>query len=276
MRNLLVLGALAAATAAPAIAQEVTISGNVALTTDYQWRNRTQSNQDYAVSGGFDLSTESGFYAGVWASSLGDAAPSIEADFYAGYAFEAGGVGLDIGAIYYAYPDDSVSDLNFWEVYVAASKEFGALGLGGSLNFDPDNETVYADVSLSYALSDAFSFSGGYGAYIEEGDPLASTTGKASTPAPLGRWPVSTSTPATTRTRLMSATSTATSSSRSARLSSLSSRNAGALRRRQEHGGRCGTAAAFRFGGFPLVHALKSSVQDPSPPDGSCPCPSLF
>jgi uncharacterized protein (TIGR02001 family) len=170
MRNLLVLGALAAATAAPAIAQEVSISGNVALTTDYQWRNRTQSNQDYAVSGGFDISSESGFYAGVWASSLGDAAPSIEADFYAGYAFDAGGVGLDIGAIYYAYPDDSVSDLNFWEVYVAASKEFGALGLGGSLNFDPENETVYADVSVSYALSEAFSFSGGYGAYVEEGD----------------------------------------------------------------------------------------------------------
>jgi uncharacterized protein (TIGR02001 family) len=172
MRKLLVLGALAAATAAPAIAQEVTISGNVALTSDYQWRNRTQSTQDMAIQGGFDIATESGFYVGTWASSLGsNAGPSIELDVYAGYGFEALGLGWDVGAIYYAYPDEDVADLDFWEIYVGISKEFeGGIGLGGSLNFDPDNETVYADASISYALSDALSFSGGYGAYIEEGD----------------------------------------------------------------------------------------------------------
>lgn len=170
MRNLLVLGALAAVSASPALAQEVTISGNVALTTDYHWRNVTQTNQDYAIQGGFDITTESGFYAGTWASSLADASPSIELDFYAGYAFEAAGLGWDVGAIYYAYPDEDVADLDFWELYVAASKEFGAVGLGGSLNYDPDNETLYGDLSISYALSDAISFSGGYGAWLDDGD----------------------------------------------------------------------------------------------------------
>lgn len=177
MRNLFVLGALVASTAiaAPAMAQEAeggpSISGNVALTTDYQWRNVTQSNQDMAVSGGFDFDSGVGFYAGTWASSLGsDAAPSFEIDFYAGYAFEVAGLGLDVGAIYYAYPDDDNGDNEFYEVYTAVSKDIGALGLGGSLNWDPDNETIYADISASYSLMDSLSVSGGYGSYIDDGD----------------------------------------------------------------------------------------------------------
>jgi uncharacterized protein (TIGR02001 family) len=92
---------------------------------------------------------------------------NLEVDLYGGYAFEAGGVGFDIGAIYYAYPDSEDSDLDFWEVYGAVSKEWGAFGLGGSLNWDPDNETVYADISGSYALTETFSVDAGYGTYLD-------------------------------------------------------------------------------------------------------------
>ncbi len=178
MRNLFVLSALVAAGAAiatPAVAQEAeggpSISGNVALTTDYQWRNVSQSNQDQAIQGGLDFDSGMGFYAGTWASSLGsDAAPSYEIDFYAGYAFEVAGFGLDVGAIHYAYPDDSNDNNEFTEVYVAASKDIGALGLGTSVSWDPDNETIYADVSGSYALMETLSVSGGYGTYLEDND----------------------------------------------------------------------------------------------------------
>ena len=86
--------ALLALTATAGMAQaEVEYSGNVALTTDYHWRGDTQSSQDFAIQGGFDLAV-GGFYAGTWASSIaGDA--DMELDVYAGYGFEAGGVGLD-------------------------------------------------------------------------------------------------------------------------------------------------------------------------------------
>ena len=174
MRKLLVLGALVAASAAPALAQEVSVSGNVTLTTDYHWRNVTQSNQDLAIQGGFDVDFGTGFYLGTWASSV-DFAPgpdtddtNVEIDFYGGYAFSAGGVDLDFGGIYYVYPDSEASDLNFFELYAAVGKEFDSgFGIGGSLNWDPDNETVYADVSGAFAVSDMFSVDAGYGTYLD-------------------------------------------------------------------------------------------------------------
>ena len=49
---------------------EVSLSGNVALTTDYVWRGMTQNDGDVSVSGGFDLEDDSGFYLGVWAANV--------------------------------------------------------------------------------------------------------------------------------------------------------------------------------------------------------------
>lgn len=172
MRKLLVLGALVAASATPALAQEVSISGNVTLTTDYHWRNVTQSNQDLAIQGGFDVDFGTGFYLGTWASSVDfnndPDDTNVEIDFYGGYAFSAGGLDWDFGGIYYVYPDSETSDLDFFELYAAVGKEFeSGFGLGGSLNWDPDNETVYADVSAALAVSDAFSIDAGYGKYLD-------------------------------------------------------------------------------------------------------------
>ena len=49
-------------------------SANFALTTDYMYRGITQSNEQPAVSGGFDWAYETGsfanVYAGIWASRL--------------------------------------------------------------------------------------------------------------------------------------------------------------------------------------------------------------
>jgi uncharacterized protein (TIGR02001 family) len=172
MRKLLVFGALVAATAAPAFAQDdITVSGNVTLTNDYVWRNVTQSNQDFTIQGGLDLETSSGFYLGVWGSGVDfENAPddtNLEVDLYGGYAFDLGGIGADVGAIYYAYPDSEGSDLNFWEVYGKLETTFDAVTLGGSLNWDPDNETTYVDATIGYAVTPEFGLSATYGTYLE-------------------------------------------------------------------------------------------------------------
>lgn len=171
MRNLLVYGALvaAASAAAPAFAQDVTVTGNVALVSDYQWRNVTQSNYDATIQGGFDVTASSGFYAGVWASGVDFGNPSdsnLEVDLYGGFRFDLGGVATDVGVIHYAYPD-STSDINFTEAYAKFSKGFDALTLSGSVNWDPDNETIYADVGAAYKIVDGFSVNGGYGTYLD-------------------------------------------------------------------------------------------------------------
>jgi uncharacterized protein (TIGR02001 family) len=171
MRNLLICGAFAAVAAAPAFAQEVTVSGNVALVTDYAWRNVSQSNKDATIQGGLDLVTSSGFYVGTWASGVDfnndPDDTNLEVDLYGGFRFDLAGIAADVGALYYAYPDSEDSDIDFWEVYGKLSKTFDQVTLGGSLNWDPDNETVYLDGSVGFAFTPEFSLSAGYGAYLE-------------------------------------------------------------------------------------------------------------
>ncbi len=48
---------------------DIEISGNVALTTDYRFRGISQSDEEAAVQGGFDVAFEPGFYVGTWGSS---------------------------------------------------------------------------------------------------------------------------------------------------------------------------------------------------------------
>ena len=45
------------------------VSANVSFATDYIWRGMTQTDGP-AMSGGFDYSAESGFYAGIWGSNV--------------------------------------------------------------------------------------------------------------------------------------------------------------------------------------------------------------
>ena len=107
MRNLLVLGALAAAATAPALAQETTITGNVSLTTDYAFRGISQTDESPAIQGGFDAAFgSSGAYAGAWASNInfGSGGSNMELDLYGGYKFAVGAVNFDVGVIGYLYP----------------------------------------------------------------------------------------------------------------------------------------------------------------------------
>ena len=152
-------------------------SANVTLTSDYVYRGITQTNEDPALQGGFDYSHESGFYLGVWASSLEfqsendfdgglevpataitrhDTDPtlrivdyttpdygSIEIDIYGGMSGEfQNGLGWDVGALYYYYPEqdeDEGIDYDFLEVY-------------GSLSYTWDTEyQPSADVGVAYS-----------------------------------------------------------------------------------------------------------------------------
>ena len=71
------------------------VSANVSFASDYIWRGMTQSDGP-AVQGGFDYASDGGFYAGLWGSNVNfnDGAGS-ELDYYAGYGFSLGDVGVD-------------------------------------------------------------------------------------------------------------------------------------------------------------------------------------
>jgi uncharacterized protein (TIGR02001 family) len=174
MRNLLIFGVIAAATAAPALAQEVTVSGNVALATDYTFRGVSQTDQSPAIQGGFDAAFgDSGVYAGAWASNInfGTGGANMELDVYGGYKTAIGGVNLDFGIIGYLYPSaaDDGADLDYWEGYVKPSIALtDTFTLGGAIYYSPEftgesGDAWYYEVNGAFVVSPEFSFSGAVG-----------------------------------------------------------------------------------------------------------------
>jgi uncharacterized protein (TIGR02001 family) len=163
---------------------EPEISANVALTTDYRFRGISQSNDDIAIQGGFDLAFENGIYIGTWGSSVdfltadGEGFDgSLELDYYVGWAMEtASGVGVDVGFLYYDYPGDDDPEGDFSEIYGSVS--FADLSLGVAYSDDYYGETdkffyYSADYSLGVGENFSVDFHIGYNDLEEDGGYLS-------------------------------------------------------------------------------------------------------
>jgi len=108
---LCVSAVVSAQTPAPADAAPSphSFTGNVSLVSDYRFRGISQTYKGPAIQGGFDYSHSSGFYLGNWnsnvASQVYTGGSGIEIDLYGGYKRSFGDFGLDVGYLYYYYPD---------------------------------------------------------------------------------------------------------------------------------------------------------------------------
>lgn len=139
----------------------LTVTGNVALTTDYRYRGITQSDRGPAVQGGFDVGHETGLYAGIWASSVdfGFTDVGVEVDYYAGFAGKiVDKVGFDVGYIYYDYPmSEQEGDWDFSEIYGSLSFAGFTIGLAyapdAPLEFD---EGLYGYIDYAASLPAGF------------------------------------------------------------------------------------------------------------------------
>lgn len=167
--------------ASPAFAQDgASVSGNVALTTDYAFRGLSQTGGNPAVQGGFDY-TNGMFYAGAWGSNIDfeelGAGSGIELDLYGGFRPQAGQVTFDIGVIGYLYPGVTdiqagggvEGELDYVEGYVKASiapAEGATVGIAAFYSPEFTGETgeaYYLEANGSYAFSDRLSVSGAVG-----------------------------------------------------------------------------------------------------------------
>lgn len=149
------LALLSTAAAAPALAQSPapTVEGNIALVSDYRFRGVTLSDKSIAVQGGLDLALESGFYAGLWGSSIEPVGSSeLELDLYAGYGGETqSGLSYDVGVLVYTYPDQE--DAAYTEIYGSLSRTYGQFSntLGIAWAPEQDNLGDEDNVYLYYA-----------------------------------------------------------------------------------------------------------------------------
>lgn len=135
------------------------VSANVAFASDYVWRGMTQSDGP-AIQGGFDFEAESGFYAGIWGSNVNfsDGAGS-ELDYYFGYGFSVGDLGIDIGYVAFDYPKNQTG-LDFEEIVLGFSLgNFGLTHAMGQDDFTDYTEISYGmgPVSVAYGTYDDMS-----------------------------------------------------------------------------------------------------------------------
>ena len=149
-------------------ANAVSVSGNAAIQSDYIWRGMTQNDGDTSVNVGLDADLGGGFYVGTWAATVdmtgASAGATLEHDVYGGYAFEVGGIGINLGTIQVMY--NGTTDIDFSENYVALSlpmnvglhySEGDELGDYMELSYGMD----VGDGSLSISYGDMDSSNGG-------------------------------------------------------------------------------------------------------------------
>ncbi len=132
---------LALAAAGGARAQEAeapwSVEGRVGVVSEYRDRGWDLSAGEPAVQGEATLSHASGWYAGVWGSTIeeygvgadGDGA-EVEVTLYAGWARSAAGFDVDLGLWRTVYPDGE--DVDYTEVAAQVGRSFGdtAVNLG--------------------------------------------------------------------------------------------------------------------------------------------------
>ena len=127
----------------------ISISGNAAIQTVYIWRGMTQNSDDTSVNVGLDAEFDNGFYLGTWAATVDwGNGHTLEHDYYGGYTFEMGGIGVNIGAIQVTY--NGTTDIDFSENYIALS-----LPMNVGLHFSEGDELGdYAEISWGMDVGD--------------------------------------------------------------------------------------------------------------------------
>lgn len=137
---------------APAFAQEsdppkpITISGSVAIVSDYRFRGVSQTDKQMAIQGGITATHKSGAYASLWASNLAGwgtfGGANMELDVVGGYKLPiGGGAALDVGLTWYMYPGGAAKT-DFAEPYVKLSGTVGPVSALAGVAYAPPQQAL--------------------------------------------------------------------------------------------------------------------------------------
>jgi len=146
-------GAIIALTALAGAAQ-AEVTGTIGAATKYLFRGVDLSQGSPHVYGSLDYAHESGFAAGVWASSEGPANRGGEYDLYASYGMNFGDFAMSIGAISYEYPTQGVDqNQDFFkttEAVVTFEMLDTSLEVYQSLDTNGGSDYIYASLQQNF------------------------------------------------------------------------------------------------------------------------------
>lgn len=143
-------------TSTTSIASDWSVSGNIAITSDYVFRGFTQTDAGPALQGGIDVNHRKGYFIGAWGSNVDsdyfDNA-NMELDIYLGWNGKLGGSGLELTAkaLRMNYPGTNTNTNNTNEFSVYLGYDFGPISVSGGSNYSDD----------SYGLGKAWYWDGG-------------------------------------------------------------------------------------------------------------------
>ena len=175
----LVAAAATVAMSGAAMAEDLKLSYNGGVVSDYVFRGVSQTQEDPAIQGGIDLTYGIG-YAGVWASNVdfGTDDPSAEIDVYAGLRPTMGDTSFDLGVLYYSYIDDkapptsppvaSPGSFSYLEFKAAVSRPIGPATAGIAAYYSPQypltkGSSLYYELNASIPVVDKLTLSGAVG-----------------------------------------------------------------------------------------------------------------
>lgn len=146
-----------------------TISGNVALTSDYVFRGISQTDGAPAPQSGIRIDVDSGLYTSAWASRVDFAsAPgaSAEIDYVVGWHHKIGrDWNADVNATWFSYAD--AAKLNYVEwIATATWRDRHWITVGASRDvFATDRTGIYAQAGTRIPVDDALRFEFAAGHY---------------------------------------------------------------------------------------------------------------
>lgn len=149
--------------AAPALAQDepsdgITVTGGATLVSEYRFRGVSFSDKDPTIQGTINLTHDSGFYVGTWASGLAGfgsfGGSNTEVDVYGGYSKEISGITVDVGLLWYLYPGTTGTD--YAEPYASIKGSLGPVTAKLGVAYAPDQSAIGSDDNL-YVFTDVSS-----------------------------------------------------------------------------------------------------------------------
>ncbi len=165
-------------------AQDLTLSANATLTTNYVFRGISQTAGDPATQGGFEAEYRV-YYLGIWGSNVDFGTTEgpngarldiadIEIDYYGGIRKTLWGMDWDVGAYYSAYPSayDPAGELDYLELNASFEKtllERWSVKLAGhwSPNYSGDVGPVgIVSLTAEYAFGRVWIFDPAIGAKV--------------------------------------------------------------------------------------------------------------